>query len=48
VGLARCEMKARGVAQRIHRGVDLGAQPASAASDGLRLLPPFFAPALCW
>ena len=41
------QMKARGVAQRIDCGVNLGAQPASAAPDGLFVQTPFFAPALC-
>ena len=39
------EMESGGVAQCIDRGVDLGTQPASAASDRLRRPP--FAPALC-
>lgn len=39
------EVKAGGVAQRNHRGMDLGAQSAAAASDGLGASPPF-APAL--
>ena len=45
VDLARREMEPGGVAQRIDRGMDLGAQPAPAASDGLRRPP--FAPARC-
>lgn len=36
------EVKTGGVAQRIHGGMDLGAQSAAAASDS-----PSFAPALC-
>lgn len=35
-GLAFGEMKANGVAERIHGGVNLGAQPTLAASNGLR------------
>jgi len=48
VGLSGREMKARRIAQRIDRGVDLGAQAPSAASDGLDLWRPPFASALCW
>jgi len=48
MGLARREVKARGIAQRVDRGVDLGAQPAPAAPEGLFLWIPPFAPALCW
>jgi hypothetical protein len=40
-------MKAYRVAERIHSGVNLGAQPALAASDGLRFAPFLRAPALC-
>jgi hypothetical protein len=42
------QVKARGVAQRVDRGVNLGAQSAPAAPDGLLTQTPFFAPALCW
>ena len=42
------EKKACRVAQRIDRGMDLGAQAASAASEGLFVWIPPFAPALCW
>lgn len=45
VRLARGQMEPGGIAQRIDGGVDLGAQSAPAASDGLRRPP--FAPALC-
>ena len=45
VGLPYCQMKPRGIAQRIRDGVNLGAQTPSAAPDGLAA--PFFAPALC-
>lgn len=45
VHLSWREMKSRGITQCIDRRVDLGAQPAAAASDGLRGPP--FAPALC-
>ena len=41
------QMKACGLAQSIHAGVNLGAQAAPAAPDGLCVLL-FFAPALCW
>jgi hypothetical protein len=41
-------MKAYWVAERIHGGVNFGAQPALAASDGLRFAPFLRAPALCW
>ena len=47
VGLSRREVKACRVAQRIDRGVDLGAQAAFAASEGLLFQIPPFAPALC-
>ena len=42
------EVKAARVAQGIDRGVDLGTQAAPAASDGLLVRLPPFAPALCW
>lgn len=48
MGLPGREVKSRRIAQRIDRGVDLGAQPATAAPEGLRLGAPLFAPALCW
>ena len=45
-GLASREMNSGRIAQRVDGGVDLGAQPAFAASDGL--IAPFLrAPALC-
>ena len=47
-GLAFGEIKAERVAERIDSGVDLGAQAALAASDGLRTAPFLRAPALCW
>ena len=47
-GLTAGEMKANRVAQGIDRGVNLGAQSAFAASDGLVGAPFFSAPALCW
>jgi hypothetical protein len=47
-GLAAGEMKADWVAQGINRGVNLGAQSAFAATDGLVEAPFFSAPALCW
>src|ERR1035438_5206025 len=42
------DMKANRVAQSIDRGMNLGAQSAFAASDGLVGAPFFIAPALCW
>ena len=48
MGLPWREKKACRVAQRIDRGMDLGAQAASAASEGLFVWTPPFAPALCW
>jgi hypothetical protein len=47
-GLTAGEMKADGVAQGIDRSMNLGAQPAFAATDGLVEAPFFSAPALCW
>ena len=41
-----CEMEAYRITQSVNGGMDLGAQAASAAADGLVLAPPF-APALC-
>src|SRR3954447_3491668 len=47
--LPRAEREAGRVAERVGQGVDLGAQAALAAPDGLVAGPPFFiAPALCW
>jgi len=46
-GLSAGEMKSNRVAQRVHGGVNLGAQPAFAAPDGLVDAPFFSAPALC-
>ena len=48
MGLPGREEKSRRIAQRIDRGMDLGAQAASAASEGLLVRIPPFAPALCW
>ena len=49
MGLSGREVKAGWIAQRIDRGVYLGAQAATATPDGLTLFsPPFLAPALCW
>lgn len=48
MGLSWREKKACRVAQCIDRGMDLGPQPASAASEGLFVWIPPFAPALCW
>ena len=47
-GLPAGEMKADRVAQSIYGGVNLGAQSAFAAPDGLIRAPFFSAPALCW
>jgi len=46
-GMSGREMKPGRVAQRIHSGVDLGAQPSFAPSDGLLRAPFLRAPALC-
>lgn len=46
MGLPWRQCNACRVTQRIHGGVDLGAQPASASCEGLLVKPPF-APALC-
>lgn len=46
--LPGCEKKACRVAQCIDRGMDLGAQTAPTASEGLLVWIPPFAPALCW
>ncbi len=43
-----CEKKSCRVTQRIDRGMDLGAQAAFAAAEGLLVRIPPFAPALCW
>jgi len=45
--LARGEDETDGAPQSAHSQVDLGAQAASRASDGLILSPPF-APLACW
>lgn len=48
VRLTTGQMKSSGVAQRIDKGVDLGAQPAAGSPDRLVLASGFFfAPALC-
>ena len=47
-GLTAGQMKASRVAQGVDRGMNLGAQPAFAAPDGLIGAPFFSAPALCW
>ena len=39
VRLAAGQGEAEGIAERVHEGVDLGAQPALAAADGLRAAP---------
>lgn len=46
-GLPAGEMKSSRIAQSVDRSVNLGAQPAFAASDGLVRAPFFSAPALC-
>ncbi len=48
MGLSWREKKSCWVAQRIDRGMDLGAHAASAAFEGLFVWIPPFAPALCW
>lgn len=45
--LARRQVKAGRIAQRIDGSMDLRAQPAATASDRFSCSPPFFAPALC-
>jgi hypothetical protein len=47
-GLAGRQQKAGRVAERIDGGMNLGAQSASAATNGLAFTLFFFAPALCW
>ncbi len=47
VRLAAGQEKAGWVAERIDRGMDLGAQSAARAPDGLVLAGFFWAPALC-
>ncbi len=47
-GLTFGEVEAERVAERVHGGVNLGAQAALAASDGLAEAPFLRAPALCW
>lgn len=47
VGLPRRKIEGRRIAQGIDGGVNLGAQPAPAASDHLEGSAPFFAPAHC-
>ena len=42
MGLPGREVKADRIAQRIDRGVNLGAQAATAAPDGLALFRPLF------
>lgn len=46
MGLTDSEKESRGVPQRITGGMNLRAQSASGAADGL-IPPPFFAPAAC-
>jgi hypothetical protein len=46
-GLSAGEMKSKRIAKGIDSGVNFGAQPALAASDGLLAAPFFSAPALC-
>ena len=47
VGLAGRQDKCSGIAQRVHHGVDFGAQSAFAAPDRLVFVVFFWAPALC-
>jgi hypothetical protein len=50
VTLPRTEEKPHGIAQRVGRGVDFGAQPAAGAPQTLGMRPPLaiLAPAACW
>ena len=48
VRLAAGQEEVDRVAQRVDQGVDLGAQAAARAPDGLVLAGFFWAPALCW
>ena len=45
--LTRRQVQVGRIAQGIDGGMDLGAQPTTAAPDRLGLGAPFFAPALC-
>ena len=47
-GLSRRQQEAGRIAQSIDRGMDFGAQPATAAAYSLVLTPFLRAPALCW
>lgn len=47
MGLATGEMKADRIAEGIHQGMDLGAQSAARAPDGLVFTGFLGAPALC-
>lgn len=47
-GIAGRQDEAQRIAQRIAQGMDFGRQAAARAANGLRLLIPPFAPALCW
>ena len=47
MGLPRRQDEVQRIAQRIDKGMDLGAQPAFAAPDGLVFAVFFCAPALC-
>ena len=46
-GLSGAERQADRKAVLVHNGVDLGAQSATRATDGV-IRPPFFPPAACW
>ena len=47
VCLAAGQVEADRIANRIDKGMDLGAQPAAGAADGLVFASFFWAPALC-
>jgi len=47
VSLSWCQVKCGWITQRVNGSVDLGAQTAAAAANGLLCRSPFFAPALC-
>jgi hypothetical protein len=48
MGLAGCQQEGQRVAEGVDEGVNLGAQSASAATDGFVATVFLSAPALCW
>jgi len=50
VALARAKQQSDGIAKRVGRGVDLGAQPAPRSAQALGIRSPLaiLAPAACW